>query len=319
MKLALQIEGMFGLTWARWHRLVTEIERLGFAGLFRSDHFTLTEPPDLDALEAMVSLTYLAVHTQRMHFGTLVALFSFRDPITLARQAMALDDLSHGRMILGVGAGWMEREHTMFGYDLGDVATRMQRLEEGLEVITRLMRSEEPVSFSGRFYQLREAQLLPRPQRPTPIMLGGNGPKRTLPLVARYAGIWNSVGLSPALFAERSARLDELLRAAGRQPRDVRRTSLMVPVLCWRNAQELEARASSCAARTSGGRAADRRIGREHAHQQERHHRYTRAGDRAAAGVCGCGVEEVMIQWISLDDIEGIAVLAEEVLPHFAA
>ena len=64
MKLALQIEGMFGLTWARWHRLVTEIERLGFAGLFRSDHFTLTEPPDLDALEAMVSLTYLAVHTQ---------------------------------------------------------------------------------------------------------------------------------------------------------------------------------------------------------------------------------------------------------------
>ncbi len=319
MKLALQIEGMFGLTWARWHRLVTEIERLGFAGLFRSDHFTLTEPPDLDALEAMVSLTYLAVHTQRMHFGTLVAPFSFRDPIMLARQAMALDDLSHGRMILGVGAGWMEREHTMFGYDLGDVATRMQRLEEGLEVITRLMRSEEPVSFSGRFYQLREAQLLPRPQRPTPIMLGGNGPKRTLPLVARYAGIWNSVGLSPALFAERSARLDELLRAAGRQPRDVQRT-LMAPVLCWRNAQELEARAQQLRStyQAVAGLSTDALV------------ESMRTNSSAIAGTpeqvveqlqayASAGVEELMIQWISLDDMEGIAVIAEDVLPHFAA
>jgi len=95
--------------------LVSATEKLGFAGLFLSDHFTWDSPPDQDALEMVTSLTYLADHSQQLHFGPLVAPLSFRDPIMLARQAMALNDLSNGRMILGVGAGWNEREHTMFG------------------------------------------------------------------------------------------------------------------------------------------------------------------------------------------------------------
>ena len=144
---------MFGLTWLRWKRLITEIEQMGFAGLFRSDHFTLNNPPDMDSLELIVSLTYLASHSQSLHFGSLVAPLSFRDPVFLARQAMALDDLSGGRMILGVGAGWVKREHAMFGSDLGDVSTRMNRLEEGLEVISRLIRDEERVTFEGHYYQ----------------------------------------------------------------------------------------------------------------------------------------------------------------------
>ena len=241
MKLAITIEGMCGLTWPRWKRLVSEIERMGFAGLFRSDHFTLTGPPDLDSLELIVSLTYLASQSKRLHFGSLVAPLSFRDPIFLARQAMAVDDLSGGRMILGVGAGWIEREHTMFGYNLADVSTRMDRFEEGLEVITRLIRSNEPVTFEGRFYQLREAHLLPRPQRATPVLVGGNGPKRTLPLVARYADIWNCQVASAEVFKERSALLDELLHAEGRQPHDVKRTALL-PVICWRDQDDLERR-----------------------------------------------------------------------------
>src|SRR5258707_7098519 len=101
-----------------------------------------------------------------MHFGSLVAPLSMRDPVMLARQAAALDDLSHGRMVLGVGAGWNEREHAMFGYPLGDNATRFARLEEGLEVITRLLHTDERVSHNGRFYHLSEAMLLPRPARP---------------------------------------------------------------------------------------------------------------------------------------------------------
>src|SRR5438105_3246991 len=187
MKLAIMIEGSLGLTWTRWKRLVSEVDRLGFAGLFRSDHFTMTDPPDIDALELIVSLTYLAAQNQPLHFGPLVAPFSFRDPIMLARQAMALDDLSGGRMILGVGAGWLEREHTMFGYPLGDKVTRMARFEEGLAVISSLIRSDAPVNYDGRFYHLHEAHILPRPQRATPILVGGNGPTRTLPLTAQYA------------------------------------------------------------------------------------------------------------------------------------
>src|SRR5579859_2855989 len=211
--ISLQIEGQMGLTWPRWKRLVAEVEALGFAGLYRSDHFTHPSPPDKDSLELIVSLTYLAEHTQRVHFGSLVAPLSFRHPALLVRQAAALDDLSGGRMILGVGTGWEEREHHLFGYDLGDVPTRLARLEEGLEVIARLLQSDEPVTYEGRFYQLRGATLLPRPQRfgGPPILIGGNGLHRTLPLVARYADIWNAQLLNPEEFQERSSYLDVLL------------------------------------------------------------------------------------------------------------
>ncbi len=180
MEVSAQIEGV-GLTWDRWKPMVPELERLGFAGIYRSDH--LASPPDgsivVDWLELVVSLTYLADHTQRARFGSLVAPVSFRDPAMLARQASALDDLSGGRMVLGVGTGWVDGEHQMFGYELGDMETRFARLEEGLEVITLLLRSDEPVSYEGRFYQLRDALLLPRPRRPggPPIMIGGIGPK----------------------------------------------------------------------------------------------------------------------------------------------
>src|SRR5215467_2214630 len=139
--LSIMIEGQNGLTWPHWKRIVSEVGAWGFPGLFRSDHFPNARPPGKDSWETIVSLTYLADHTQRIHFGPLVAPISFRDPAMLARQAAALDDLSGGRMILGVGAGWQDREHRLFGYNLGDVPRRLARLEEGLEVITRLLRS----------------------------------------------------------------------------------------------------------------------------------------------------------------------------------
>src|SRR3954467_11740463 len=96
---------MFGLTWPLWKRLVAECEQLGFRGVFRSDHFTLPLPVYPASLESLVSPACLAAHTNRVHFGPLVAPLSFRDPVMLARQALALDDLSGGRMILGLGAG----------------------------------------------------------------------------------------------------------------------------------------------------------------------------------------------------------------------
>src|SRR5437763_1549604 len=243
--LSIMIEGQNGLTWPRWKQVVKEVEDLGFAGLFRSDHFKHAQPPDDESLELIVSLTYLADHTRRIHFGSLVVPVSLRDPALLARQAAALDDLSGGRMILAVGAGWQEREHHLFGHPLGDIPTRMARLEEGLEVITRLLHSDEPVTYEGRFFHLRGAILLPRPQRPggPPILIGGNGPKRTLPLVARYANIWNAVFLSPAAFHEHSAILDELLRAAGRRPSEVQRT-MMTSLYFGRDMDELDRRLS---------------------------------------------------------------------------
>src|SRR5512144_1294310 len=103
LDVAIMIEGQNGLNWPRWQRLVEAVEGLGFAGLFRSDHFTNSREPDLDSLEAFTSLAWLASHTRRIQFGTLVAPFSFRHPVHVARQASAIDDLSQGRLVLGVG------------------------------------------------------------------------------------------------------------------------------------------------------------------------------------------------------------------------
>jgi alkanesulfonate monooxygenase SsuD/methylene tetrahydromethanopterin reductase-like flavin-dependent oxidoreductase (luciferase family) len=237
MKISIAVEGLFGLSWPNWKMLTAEIEQLGFAGAYCSDHFVPWEAPIVDSLDVFTALTYLADHSQRVQIGTLVSPLSMRDPVMMARQASAISELSGGRLILGVGAGWNEYEHNMFGYPLGDVKTRLDRFEEGLEVITRLLRSDEQVTFSGDFFQLREARLLPRASHLIPILIGGTGPKRVLPMVARYADVWNLNSSSIEMFQTQNALLDELLRQEGRQPADVRRT-VAFAAYCWRDAEE---------------------------------------------------------------------------------
>ncbi len=217
MEVAIMLEGQNGLTWPHWQRIARAVEDLGFAGLYRSDHYTNANPPDLDSLELWTSLTWLASHTKRIEFGPMVSPVSFREPTMTARIASAVDDLSGGRLHLGLGAGWQVREHANYGFDLLEVPQRFARFKEGLEVITRLMQSDTPVDFDGEYYTLHDAILLPRPQRPNgpPILIGGNGPQRTLPLVVRYAQEWNGVYLSPARYADLTARLDALLAEAG--------------------------------------------------------------------------------------------------------
>jgi alkanesulfonate monooxygenase SsuD/methylene tetrahydromethanopterin reductase-like flavin-dependent oxidoreductase (luciferase family) len=166
MDIALMVEGQDGLTWPRWQRLARAAEDFGFAGLYRSDHYTNGGPPDKESLELWVALTWLASHTTRLAFGPIVSPVSFREPTMTARMAAAVDDLAGGRLQLGLGAGWQEREHQKFGFDLLEVGPRFARFEEGLEVISRLLRSDEPVSFAGDYYTLREAVLLPRPGAP---------------------------------------------------------------------------------------------------------------------------------------------------------
>jgi len=119
LEIAIMLEGQNGLNWARWKKIVRLVEELGYVGLFRSDHFTNSSgPPDLDSLELWTSLTWLADNTKRIEFGPLVTPFSFRHPVFTARMASAVDDLSGGRLTLGMGAGWQVREHDLFGFDL---------------------------------------------------------------------------------------------------------------------------------------------------------------------------------------------------------
>jgi len=302
MDIAIMIEGQSGLTWPRWQGLARIVEDLGFVGLYRSDHFTNANPPDLDSLELWTSLAWLASHTRRIAFGPLVTPVSFRHPAMTARMASAVDDLSGGRLVLGLGAGWQAREHTNYGFDLLDMRGRFARLREGLEVITRLLRDDGPVSFDGSHFRLREAALLPRPKRPggPPILIGGNGVRRTLPLAARYAEEWNAVFVPATRFAELNGRLDGLLERRGRRPTEVRR-SLMTGLVFGRDDAEVQGNLrgqSEEALRERGviiGTAA--------------------AVTDALGQLADAGVQRVMLQWLELDNLDGLEALAGAVTP----
>lgn len=299
--VALMIEGQNGLTWERWQELVRTVEELGFDGLFRSDHFTNAEGPVTDSLGLWPSLTWLADNTDRVDFGPLVTPMSFRDPVHTARMARDVDDLAGGRLVLGVGAGWQEREHDTFGFDLLSLSERFDRFEEGLEVITKLLRNDEPVSLEGKYYELDEAQLMPRPDRPggPEILVGGNGMSRTVPLAARYADEYNAVFLPVEEYATRLDRLDEVLEQIDRDPHAVRR-SMMTQVVYGRDESELESVLED----------RDRDELREDGI-------LVGTGPEIAdqlAALGEAGAERVMLQWLDLEDLDRLEAMAEDVL-----
>jgi F420-dependent oxidoreductase-like protein len=304
MEVAIMIEGQDGLNWPRWQRIAQAVEDVGFAGLYRSDHYTNPDPPDKDSLDLWVSLTWLASHTRRIEFGPLVSPVSFRQPTMTARMASAVDDLSGGRLTLGLGAGWEEREHYNYGWDLLDSPDRFARFEEGLEIISRLLQSNRPFDFNGQFYQLHEATLLPRPQRPDgpPICIGGNGLRRTLPLVARYAQEWNAVFIPAARIAELNSRLDELLEKEGRRSGEVRR-SLMTELVFGRDEAEVQRKLQ----------------GREPAEDLRRQGLVVGTPVEIVeqlGRLSEANVQRVMLQWLDQDDLNGLEAFAQTVLPQ---
>jgi F420-dependent oxidoreductase-like protein len=302
-EVALMIEGQMGLNWARWQRITQVVEDSGYIGLYRSDHFTNPNPPDQDSLDLWASLVWLASHTERIQFGPLVTPVSFRHPVHTARLASAVDDLSGGRLVLGMGAGWQEREHNNFGFDLLEVPARFARLEEGLEVVSRLFKAKEPVSFDGKYYQLKQATLMPRPRRNggPPILIGGNGPRYTLPLVAQYADEWNAVFITAEEFRQLNDQLDKMLETQGRRPEQVRR-SLMTGCVFGRNNQVIERKA-----RLYGG-------GKQSPDELRRRGMIVGGPDlvrEQLAELEQSGVQRVMLQWLELDDLQGIEDLAQ--------
>jgi F420-dependent oxidoreductase-like protein len=299
--VALMVEGQMGLNWERWRRLGPAVEELGFDGLFRSDHFTNAEGPYEDSLELWTSLTWLADHTDRIDFGPLVTPVSFRHPVFAARMGKDVDNLADGRLVLGVGAGWQEREHETFGFDLLETGPRFDRFEEGVEVVDALLTGDEPVSFDGEYYQLDDALLLPRPQREggTRLLVGGNGMGRTLPLAAEYAAEWNGVYLTPDAFEARTDRLDDLLPDAGRDPGDLRR-SLMTRVVFGRDETELD----------------DLLDGRDRDDLREQGFVVGTGPEVAEAleRLGDAGADRVMLQWFDVDDLDRLEGLADAVV-----
>lgn len=214
------------LPWDEVASRVRFAEDLGFEGAWGFDHLQpmYGEGPG-ETFEGMTTLAALTGVTSRIRLGLLVTGATYRHPSLLAAQALTIDHASHGRLDLALGAGWFEKEHVELGIPFPSTPERFDLLEDTLEVANRLF-TGDVVSYEGRFVSLREAQLRPVPvQQPhPPIWIGGNGPRRTLPLVARYADVWHSWGTPRSLRAS-NERVDGLASALGREPSSITRAS----------------------------------------------------------------------------------------------
>jgi F420-dependent oxidoreductase-like protein len=193
------IEGQEGVSWQDWCALAEACERHGVGTLFRSDHYISQADEDGNvAHDAWTTIAALAARTTRLRFGTLVSPATFRAPALLANAAATADHVSGGRIELGLGAGWMEREHRAYGFPFPETGVRVEMLAEQLEIVHRLW-TEERVVFRGRHYVLEDAPALPKPvQRPRPrLIVGGSGGRGTVEPALRFADEYNTPFLSP--------------------------------------------------------------------------------------------------------------------------
>lgn len=211
--------------WPELRDAALRAEAAGFDDLWVDDHLLSDEAHWTDdKLEGTSTLAAVAAITTRSRVGHMVLANTVRNPGLTAKLAVTLDHLSGGRFILGLGSGWFEREHEAFGVDFGSgFGERLDRLGEAVPLIRRLLDGES-VTHDGRFYRFRDAVCAPRPVQPRlPILIGGTGPRKTLPLVARFANLWNAYG-TPEELVEHDGRLRAACEAVGRDPVEIERT-----------------------------------------------------------------------------------------------
>ncbi len=204
-----------------WQR----IEEFGFGWISIWDHFygATGKPDDAECLEAVTMHAALAISTSRVRCGSLVYSVGYRHPAVLAKAITTIDHLSNGRADMGIGAGWAVVEYNAYGIEFPEVKTRMDQLEEGIQVLRGLLH-DDVTSFSGQHFTMTAARNEPRPvQAKLPIWIGGGGEKRTLKIAAHYADGWNVPFITPEAFAHKNAVLDQHCAVAGRNPAQIRR------------------------------------------------------------------------------------------------
>jgi F420-dependent oxidoreductase-like protein len=225
------IEGQQGVTWTDWQALADACERLPLEGLFRSDHyFSAPGVSGRGSTDAWTLLAGLAARTRTLRLGTLVSPVTFREPALLAKAVATVDEISGGRVEIGMGAGWWTEEHTQHGFPFPDTLERFARLEEQVAIVHGLL-TEERFSFDGRFYQLRDCEFLPKTvQRPRPpLILGGTKVGPTMQrLIGRYADEFNTVGGTPEDVRARYERARAGCEEHGRDP-----AMLVTSLMTW--------------------------------------------------------------------------------------
>ena len=308
MQLRIFTEPQQGADYGRLLAVAKATEELGFDAFFRSDHFLHMGAGDgrPGPTDSWLTLAALAVQTSRIRLGTMVTSATFRLPGPLAIAVAQADEMSGGRIELGLGAGWFEAEHTAYGIPFPPVGERFGRLAEQLEVITGLwdVPAGQTYSFDGDYYQIRDSPGLPKPvQRPhPPIIVGGHGPKRTPRLAARFAAEFNIGFSSVPETGAQFGRVREACQAAGRDPGSLVYSAAQV-TCCGRDDAELARRAAA--------------IGRD-------------VADLRTAGLAGSpaevvdrigqfaghGAGRIYLQILDLHDLDHLELLATEVLPQ---
>jgi alkanesulfonate monooxygenase SsuD/methylene tetrahydromethanopterin reductase-like flavin-dependent oxidoreductase (luciferase family) len=244
MEICLMVEGQEDVTWEDWLALAAACEEHGMGSMFRSDHYlSVDDRRERGSLDAWGTITALGAVTQKLRLGTMVSPATFRHPAVLAKAAVTADHVSGGRVEVGIGAGWWEREHELYGFELPPVGPRMDALEEQMEVV-RGHWGEGPFSFDGKYFSAHELDALPKPvQRPLPLILGGRGGPRSLRLAARYADEYNTVMATTEEVTDIRRRLDEACEAESRDPASLP-LSMMTGWLVGADRAELVDRAS---------------------------------------------------------------------------
>ncbi len=307
MKLRIFTEPQQGADYQTLRAVALAAEELGFDAFFRSDHYLAMGGAGLPGpTDSWVALGALAVETSRVRLGTMVTAATFRLPGPLAISVAQVDQMSGGRIEIGIGAGWFEREHTAYGIPFPPVGERFDRLEEQLAILTGLWEAKEgeTFSFAGTHYQLTDSPALPKPaQRPRPpVILGGSGPRRTPRLAATFADEYNVPFHSVADSAAAFSRVREACAAAGRDPGSMI-YSVAQTVCCGKDEAEFRRRAAA--------------IGWEPADFREKGIGGTPGAVAAKlAEFAEIGAERVYLQVLDLHDLDHLALIASDVAPQ---
>ncbi|HTP22984.1 MAG TPA: TIGR03560 family F420-dependent LLM class oxidoreductase [Solirubrobacteraceae bacterium] len=313
MDLCLMIEGQEGVTWPQWQALAAACEEHGIPALFRSDHYQNLDGqhPERGSLDAWGTINALAGLTTTLRLGTLVSPASFRHPSVLAKLVVTADHVSGGRVNLGIGAGWHEREHEAYGFPFLPTKTRMDVLEEQLEVLMGTW-GEGQFSFEGEHYVLRDLNAQPKPfQQPhPPLLMGGSAGPRSAALAARFADEYNTPFPSLEDVPRMRGAITEACERAGRDPIPF---SAMIGTVIGADAGDLEDRA--------------RRVGERIGTPGDTLVREPPSGwvvatvDQAIeqfAAYREAGLHRVMCQTLVHDDLDAVTLLGEVVAPALA-
>jgi F420-dependent oxidoreductase-like protein len=315
VQLCLMIEGQEGVSWPEWVALARACEEHGVPALFRSDHYMNLDGqhPERAALDAWATVCALSALTTTLRLGTMVSPAAFRHPSNLAKLVVSADHISSGRVELGLGAGWHEREHAAYGFPFPATSQRVDILEEQLQVVLGNW-GDARFSFRGAHYRLEDLDAQPKPvQRPhPPLIMGGNAGPRSASLAAHYADEYNTAFPSEADARGRRQRVVEACSRAGREAIPF---SIMTAVLAGRDAPEVRDRTRRLLERISSDTDLESFLG------QPPHGWIVGTVDQVVAQLNvlrEAGVSRVMCQQLLHDDLDAVALLGRELGPQVA-